>query len=119
MNDKRTLTGFGLLVAPLAAAWWLTRNSSPADTTSGLISLVVLAMFSPLYFSVPALVTQHARDRALGTVRNPMRAVLLVPHLIFNSSSPVRFETAMSVVGFAVATSMLWSHAWAGICAVW
>lgn len=119
MNDRRLLTGAALLVAPIIAAWFVARDPGPVSVTRGLTSLVVLAMFSPLFFSVPALVTQHARDRALPGVPNPARAVLLIPNLLFSPRSTARFETLMSVAGFAAALSLLGAHAAVGIHAIW
>jgi len=71
-----------------------------------LVTLVVLALWSPLFFSIPALLLSDARDRALtqyrGVLGSITRALLLVPVLMRNNS-PVKNEMRASILGFSVA----------------
>lgn len=86
-------------VEHLAASPWLRTDQL------GLAVGVALAMWSPLFFSFPALLLQGARDAALPELRGPVgttvRAVRLVPHLL-SDASPVRVEMGLSLVGFAI-----------------
>jgi len=64
------------------------------------VETVVLALWSPLFFSFPALLLQHDRDRALPAERNSLvRGLKLIPHLLSPTSS-IRVETAVSVAAF-------------------
>lgn len=121
MNTKTFWTPFALALAPVVSSWALLARTSgaTAESARGLFALVVLALFSPLFFSIPALVTQHARDRALATVPNPKRAMLLLPYLITRRSSGAQVETAAALLGFAVAVMMLRGLAVEGIAQIW
>ena len=76
----------------------------PGETP--LIMLVALALWSPMFFSIPALVLADARDGALpqyrGALGSFVRGLILVPYLM-RRTSPVRVEMVASVIGFALA----------------
>jgi hypothetical protein len=60
-----------------------------------------------LFFSLPALLTQDARDAALDHWRGPLaclaRGVVLIPYLACSPRSPIRIEIWLSLLGFAAA----------------
>jgi len=72
-----------------------------------LVAVLNLAVWSPLWFSIPAFLLQDARDQALphltGLLGTSARALLLIPHLLLSPSSPVRQEMAASLLGFSLA----------------
>lgn len=73
----------------------------PVDLPAATIMLAVF--WSPMPWSVPALVLQDVRDDALvGTPWLP-RALALVPWLTLSRRSPARPEMLASLVGFALA----------------
>jgi hypothetical protein len=98
------LVGPALTVAALASkvgTIWLRPDQA------GLILAIALLFWCPAFFSsVPALLTQDGRDRALpelnGLAGSSARTVILVPWLILSPTSTVRVETAASVIGFVV-----------------
>lgn len=73
---------------------------------------VAVVVWSPLPFSLPAVILERERDDALPGYRGlgrVVRAALLVPHML--TRSPARVEFAVSLVGFAVAAIAAWSGA--------
>jgi hypothetical protein len=92
---------FTVAMVPTVAA----RFGNPGEVP--LIMLVAMAIWSPLFFSIPALILADARDRALpgypGVVGSVIRGIKLVPNLLA-ARSPVRVEMAASLAGFVVAT---------------
>lgn len=71
--------------------------------------VVVLAAWSPLPFSLPAVLLDDARDAALPGYRGlgrAVRAFRLVPHMVWHS--PARVEFTASLVGFALALAVAW-----------
>lgn len=80
---------------------WLTRAQLP------IVIEVALAFWSPLFFSIPALLLQDARDAALdhwrGPVLSAIRGLVLLPYLAFSPKSPARLEARISILGFAIA----------------
>lgn len=73
--------------------------------------LVALAVWSPLPFSVPAVLLDDARDAALPGYRGLgrlVRAVRLVPHMVWRS--PARVEFTASLAGFALAVAVAWPY---------
>lgn len=67
---------------------------------------VLFLAWSPLFFSIPALLCQTERDAALPSMRGPWgsfkRAIALVPYLLLSKSSTLRLETAVSLAMWAL-----------------
>jgi hypothetical protein len=80
---------------------WLTRAQLP------IVLWVALVFWSPLFFSIPALLLQDVRDSALdhwrGPVLSAIRGLVLLPYLVFSPKSPARLEAGVSLLGFAIA----------------
>lgn len=79
---------------------------------AGMLStalVLALAAWSPLFFSIPALLLQDARDRALNwwgpwwarPAVHLARGLALVPYLSCSPRSRVRPEMVVSLVGLA------------------
>lgn len=80
----------------------------PATEFAG-IEFAAVMLWSPLFFSVPALWLQQERDRALANVRNPLvRGLRLIPYLL-SSASQIRAEMAISVLSWVAMTVMSWN----------
>lgn len=99
-----------LAIAPVVSVGWIIAHAGGfwlAGWQLPLVLAAVLTMWSPLPWSVPALMTQDARDEAMpelrGLVGSARRAVALVPYLSFSDKSPVRAEMIVSLVGFTMA----------------
>jgi hypothetical protein len=84
-----------LLVAHLASA-----GTIPAAWLTTVAMTVLVVAWSPLFCSVPALLTQDARDDTLVGVTGPARAVLLLPALL-TSEPAVRDEQIVALAGLA------------------
>jgi len=101
---KTALLAVGPVVSVLAAPALLMNFTLPGEAP--LVTLVVVALWSPFFFSIPALVLADARDRALpqynGIFGSLIRGVLLVPSLM-GAQSPVKTEMRASIAGFAAA----------------
>ena len=73
-----------------------------------------LLFWSPLPFSIPAVLLEGHRDAALPQMRGlvgwPVRAVALLPYLLFSPRSQVRVEVAASLVGFLGACAAAAPH---------
>jgi hypothetical protein len=101
-----------LLAGPLVSLWLLAHSATvqlvpEMYTTVAWVALVVWSPFT--FFSIPALITQDARDRhrsdAVGLARIT-RALTLVPTMLF-APGALRTVTWASLVGTAVAASTL------------
>lgn len=99
-----------LLVGPLATVLGvhdLVGTSWLATPMLRWALLGALMVWSPLFFSLPALLLQDARDAVLDHWRGPVgtlaRAVVLLPYLCCSKKSPCRPEAIASVIGFGVA----------------
>lgn len=94
-----------LLAGPVVTLELLHRYVGGIETAS-LETLAVL-LWSPLFFSVPALLLQNERDAALPSERNSLvRGVKLLPYLL-GRNSPIRLETIVSTgmwLGLLIAT---------------
>jgi len=78
-----------------------TRNLGTGVETASVEAAVAL-LWSPLFFSIPALLLQNERDAALPLERNFLvRGIKLIPHLLARTS-PVRVETAVSVASWVL-----------------
>jgi hypothetical protein len=85
-----------LLVGPFATLAFAGRIGANVEAAS--LEAVAVLLWSPLFFSVPALMLQNERDRALENERNFLvRGIKLLPHLLAKGS-PVRAETLVSTV---------------------
>jgi hypothetical protein len=101
------LTSLIVAVGPIASVLFLLHAAGSSWLPGDALAPVVagtLFMWSPQPLSIPALLTQDARDQALtwyqGVWGSAIRAVRLVPYLLTRASG-VRVETAASLVGFA------------------
>lgn len=112
----RPLAWMVLLTGPALTMWALTSwmPTTSLGSVSSPIALwgLLVLLWSPLFCSIPALLTQHARDRALPSLGGPVwhpgnlvRGIALVPYLLFAKASTIRFETALSLIGFAIAVA--------------
>lgn len=96
-----------LALGPFVSLWATRQYLAPHVTPLewALLDVVVFVAWSPLYFSVPALLCQHDRDAALphldGLLGSLWRGVVLIPYLLSNRS-PVRTETAVSLVSWVL-----------------
>lgn len=110
----RPLAWVVLLAGPAATMWaltsWMPSTELGSVSSPTALWFLLVLLWSPAFFSIPALLTQHARDRALSSLGGPawhpgnlVRGVILIPYLLFAKSSPIRVETALSLVGFALA----------------
>lgn len=97
-----------LAVGPVASVLFLMNHTGfwlqPWQLAGALA--IVMSLWSPLPWSIPALMLQDSRDHALADRHGPVgtvrRAFELVPYLTCDPASPVRLEMAASLVGFAV-----------------
>lgn len=91
-----------LLTGPLLS--WAGLNWLMAGSPAGeleLVSLVLVLVWSPLYFSLPAVLMQHERDQLLPSAGGPAasfaRGVKLIPALL---TGEIRHEFLASIVGW-------------------
>lgn len=85
-----------LLLGPVVAMALAARIGSGVETAS--IETALMLLWSPLFFSIPALLLQHDRDAALPLERNFLvRGVKLLPYLL-SKQSPIRAESIVSTV---------------------
>jgi hypothetical protein len=101
------LFGVGPLLSMLAVMFLAGSSLLPIGALSPTM-LAVLVLWSPFVpLSIPALLTQDARDKMLpqyhGLVGNTVRATLLIPHILRDPRSSIRVETLASLVGFFLA----------------
>lgn len=83
-----------LLLGPIVTLAFSARIGTGIETAS--IETAVMLLWSPLFFSIPALMLQHQRDAALPGIRNPLvRGIKLLPYLL-SKQSPVRAESIVS-----------------------
>jgi hypothetical protein len=115
MNDVATVPALsrvrrhvllgGPLLSMLAAGYGLGQVGVPDEWLPLMLWTALVVAWSPLFFSVPALLLQDARDQIL--VGEPVwrRAVGLLPGLLA-AQSPVRHDQLLSLYGFMLAA--LW-----------
>lgn len=97
----RVLRMIALCVGPFATL--ILAGMIPSTTLDDVAGreFAVTLLWSPLFFSVPALLLQHQRDLALASVRPWFwRGIKLMPHLLFSKDSTIRPETAVSLLGW-------------------
>ena len=101
-----------LLTGVLAGGPVLTVHLLLAAAARGSLALPVwmylataLLFWSPLPFSIPAVLLDNYRDAYLPGARGPARLVraVLLPGWLLSRASGVRVEFAASLAGFAVA----------------
>jgi hypothetical protein len=97
-----------LRIGMLAAGPFLTLKGAPllpgteGFETDGIYFTVTL-LWSPLFFSIPALLLQNQRDLALSNVRPWFwRGLRLLPHLLVSKDSTIRPETAVSLTAWVM-----------------
>lgn len=103
-----------LVLGPALTMFALTASLTahlPAmnAATPATYAWVALIAWSPLPFSIPAVVLEKARDAALpgfSGLGRATRAVLLVPYML--TRSPARVEFAGSLIGLALAFVVAW-----------
>lgn len=102
------ILGFGPVASLLALVMWYPADPGVfASAPLWMYAVGVLVAWSPLPFSIPAVLLESARDAALPSYRGVgrlVRAVLLVPHMVW--ASPRRLEFATSLLGFAAASAL-------------
>lgn len=99
------------LTLTVLAGPWLSVSAASALTWAGGLSAlpaavvvaVVLLFWSPLPFSVPAVLMDHDRDLCLPAQSRAFRAAALIPWMLTSPHSTARVPMAASLVGFAVA----------------
>jgi hypothetical protein len=95
-----------LFVAPLLS-WQIvliTLSDNLAQGELNFAALVLFLIWSPLFFSIPALMMQRERDLLLpsggGPLSSFLRGVRLLPTM-FRRDSGIRTETIASLVGWS------------------
>lgn len=106
----KTPTRLVLALGPLLSILLLDYAKSTSWVAGPLIvpaTVAILLAWSPLFFALPALLTQDARDAALDSWRGPLgsllRGLVLIPYLACSAHSPIRSETWLSLLGLAAA----------------
>ena len=85
-----------ILLGPVVTLAFAVRIGTGVETAS--IETAVMLLWSPLFFSIPALMLQNERDAALPLERNFLvRGIKLLPYLL-SKQSPVRAESIVSTV---------------------
>ena len=100
-TTARTLRLIALAVGPFATLAALNTFAADAmGADAPMAVLIVALLWSPAFFSVPALLLQHERDALLptgsGVGASLARGSRLVPALL-GAGSTVRTETAVSL----------------------
>lgn len=102
-----------LFAGPLITVNLLLRgigNGTLTAVTPLMYLGAALLFWSPLPFSVPAVLLDNYRDAALTQLRGvlgwPVRAVALIPHLMLAPSSPIRVEMTAAVAGWVLAIGL-------------
>jgi hypothetical protein len=91
-----------LAVGPFVTLAFVPRVGTGIEVAS--IETVLMLLWSPLFFSIPALILQNERDRALPAERNAfVRGVKLLPHLL-SVRSAIRAEMMVSIATWSVLT---------------
>lgn len=95
-----------LLFAGPLLSWVIAQRFIAGSLAAGEINIIALTLailWSPLYFSIPALLMQRERDLLLpstgGIISSLFRGIKLVPAML-NLESGIRTETVASLVGW-------------------
>lgn len=93
-DTYRVLRVAVILLGPVVTLIFAGRTG--VETAS--VETAVMLLWSPLFFSIPALMLQNERDAALPLERNFLvRGIKLIPYLL-SKNSPVRTESIISTV---------------------
>ena len=115
LNVRRWDTYRVLRLVILAIGPFLTLAAARAVTGAygageqAAVDAVAMMLWSPLFFSIPALWLQNERDRALPSCSLLTRWLRLLPHLMTSPQSTIRPETTISVVSWVTVTAATWS----------
>jgi hypothetical protein len=91
-----------LSAGPFVTLAFVPRIGLTVETSS--IETVLMLLWSPLFFSIPALLLQNERDRALPDERNAfVRGIKLLPYLL-SARSTIRTEMLVSIATWFVLT---------------
>ena len=94
-NTHRVVRLAVLFLGPVVSLVLASRIGSGVEKPS--IETAVMLLWSPLFFSVPALLMQKERDAAFPLEGNfLLRGMRLVPYLV-SRWSPVRVESIISI----------------------
>lgn len=96
-----------LAVGPFASLTLLSNTIAGSYQGEVLVVAAVNALaWSPLFFSVPALLMQSERDAFAPEARRLLpvlrRSASLIPHLLLSARSPVRLEMAVSIAAWVL-----------------
>lgn len=95
-----------LAVGPVLTMIVLTRL--PAGTDASTVSTLMVLLWSPLFFSVPALLLQRERDQALPDTSISVRWAKLLWYMAASPQSTVRTETTVSLIAWAALVLQYW-----------
>lgn len=115
LSARRWDTYRVLRLVVLAAGPFLTLAAARAATSAygageqASVEAVAMLLWSPLFFSIPALWLQNERDRALPSCPLLTRWLLLLPHMMSSPQSTIRPETITSVVSWVAMATTTWS----------
>ena len=102
-----------LAVGPVITVIAIT-SGAVAETMTPMALIVALVFWSPLPFSIPALILQDARDAALdeasGVLGWARRTVMLIPWLATATASGARLAAILSIAGFAAGVATAIPH---------
>lgn len=102
---KLTLKGLALLISPFLSYWIFQQNyaSNFSSNDVSSIKLVFLLLWSPLFFSIPALLMQKSRDsyqtEVRGITHTIKRSLTLIPGIILKKNQ-ASLEMSLSIVGY-------------------
>jgi hypothetical protein len=109
---KLTIKALVLLIAPTLTYWIFQQNYASNFTINDIssIKLVFLLFWSPLFFSIPALLMQKSRDSYQSEVKGLLhtfkRGLTLIPGIIAKKNQ-ASFEMAVSLVGYALLIALV------------
>jgi hypothetical protein len=87
------------IFGPLFTLQFLSQAGNTPQTQG--MALMAMLLWSPLFFSIPALLMQNQRDKALYHEKsNIWRGVKLIPYLLLAKTSTVKLETLVSLVAW-------------------
>lgn len=110
----RPFTGLILAFGPILTIGEILRavGSTWVPAIDAHVVLIAALLFwSPVFGSLPSILLQDARDRAMASWRGPARiarAVWLVPHLLLSPDSTVRLEMVLHLIGLVGAVALAW-----------
>jgi hypothetical protein len=96
----------GPALSVIAGDAGLARIGVGDEWATLMLATMLVMAWSPLFFSVPALLLQDARDETLVGATRWRRTVGLLPALLAQGS-PVRREQLWALYGFAAGVGLL------------